>query len=134
MSASKIFITYSIVTIFSILLNIGIQALSIEIYAGHFSIEISMLMGVLVGLPLKFFLEKRLIFFFNSKSLVHDMKVFVLYVVMGVVTTLIFIFVEYVFHVLFMTGFMRYVGAGVGLAIGSLVKYHLDKYFVFKKI
>ncbi len=133
-SAFGIFILYSITTILSILLNIGIQFLWIQIYSGSFAVEISMLIGVLVALPLKYFLEKNLIFFFKARNSIHDVKIFILYSIMGIFTTFIFLCVEYIFHLLFMTDQMRYIGGVVGLILGSFVKYLLDKHFVFKKI
>jgi putative flippase GtrA len=50
---------------------------------------------------------------------------------MGLATTAIFWSVEFGFDRIFGTAHMRYVGAVIGLAIGYIVKYYLDKRFVF---
>jgi len=52
---------------------------------------------------------------------------------MGLATTLIFWGFEFSFHYFFETKEMRYLGGVIGLAIGYLTKYHLDKRFVFRK-
>ena len=104
---------------------------SIWAYKGWLYVEISILVGTVMGLPVRYFLEKRYIFAFTSGSLASDGKLFLFYSAMGVATTLIFWGTEYAFHLIFDTDVMRYVGGIVGLAIGFFVKYHLDKKYVF---
>jgi len=130
-TAIKIAVLYTLFAVLSIAINIGSQMLSIWIYKGQLSVEISILVGTAMGLPLRYFLEKRYIFNFTSKNLVHDGKLFVFYSAMGVITTLIFWGTEYAFHVIYDTDFMRYLGGIIGLSIGFYVKYQLDKKYVF---
>ena len=129
--AAKIAVSYTLFAVLSTAINIGSQMLSIWIYKGPLSIEISILIGTAMGLPLRYFLEKRYIFNFTSKSLVHDGKLFILYSAMGVITTLIFWGTEYAFHLVYDTDLMRYLGGIIGLSIGFYVKYQLDKKYVF---
>jgi len=105
--------------------------LSLRIYNGHYSIEISIFIGTIAGLPLRYYLEKRYIFAFKSEDIKHDSKLFVLYSSMGIITTFIFWGTEYLFYILFNTDFMRYTGGVIGLALGYFIKYQLDKRFVF---
>ncbi len=130
-TATKIAILYTLFAVVSTAINIGSQMLSIWVYEGPFSVEISILFGTVMGLPLRYFLEKRYIFNFTSKNLVHDGKLFVFYSAMGVITTLIFWGTEYTFHLIYDTDFMRYLGGVLGLSIGFYVKYQLDKKYVF---
>jgi len=130
-TATKIAVLYTLFAVLSTAINIGSQMLSICIYKGQLSVEISILVGTAMGLPLRYFLEKRYIFNFTSKNLVHDGKLFVFYSAMGVITTLIFWGTEYAFHVIYDTDFMRYLGGIIGLSIGFYVKYQLDKKYVF---
>jgi len=130
-TATKIAVLYTLFAVLSTAINIGSQMLSIWIYKGPLSVEISILVGTAMGLPLRYFLEKRYIFNFTSKNLVHDGKLFVFYSAMGVITTLIFWGTEYAFHVIYDTDFMRYLGGIIGLSIGFYVKYKLDKKYVF---
>ena len=130
-TATKIAVLYTLFAVLSTAINIGSQMLSIWIYKGPLSVEISILVGTVMGLPLRYFLEKRYIFNFTSKNLVHDGKLFVFYSAMGVITTLIFWGTEYAFHLIYDTDFMRYLGGVLGLSIGFYVKYQLDKKYVF---
>ena len=50
---------------------------------------------------------------------------------MGVATTAIFWGMEYTFWTIWQTDLMRETGAIIGLAIGYVTKYQLDKRFVF---
>ncbi len=128
---TKIAVLYTLFAVLSTAINIGSQMLSIWIYEGPFSVEISILVGTAMGLPLRYFLEKRYIFNFTSKNVVHDGKLFVFYSAMGVITTLIFWGTEYAFHLIYDTDFMRYLGGAIGLLVGFYVKYQLDKKYVF---
>ena len=130
-TATKITVLYTLFAVLSTAINIGSQILSIWIYEGPFSVEISILVGTAMGLPLRYFLEKRYIFNFTSKNLVHDGKLFVFYSAMGVITTLIFWGTEYAFHLIYDSDFMRYLGGVIGLSVGFYVKYQLDKKYVF---
>ena len=130
-TATKIAILYTLFAVVSTAINIGSQMLSIWVYEGPFSVEISILFGTVMGLPIRYFLEKRYIFNFTSKNLVHDGKLFIFYSAMGVITTLIFWGTEYAFHLIYDIDFMRYLGGVFGLSIGFYVKYQLDKKYVF---
>ena len=129
--ATIIAILYTLFAVLSTAINISSQMLSIWIYSGPLSVEISILIGTAMGLPLRYFLEKKYIFNFTSKCLMHDGKLFVFYSAMGVITTLIFWGTEYAFHLIYDTDFMRYLGGIIGLSIGFYVKYQLDKKYVF---
>jgi putative flippase GtrA len=131
LTAVRIAVLYMLFAVLSTVINIGSQMLSIWAYKGPSFVEISILVGTAVGLPLRYFLEKRYIFNFKSQNLKHDGKLFFFYSAMGVVTTLIFWGTEYAFHLIYDTDFMRYVGGVIGLAVGFYVKYQLDKKYVF---
>ena len=85
-----------------------------------------------MGLVVKYILDKRYIFRFRARDAAHDGKTFVLYTLMGLATTLIFWGFEFGFDHIFETKEMRYLGGIIGLAIGYLTKYHLDKRYVFR--
>ena len=130
-TAISIAVFYTIFAMFSTVINIGTQMLFILFYAGNYTVELSILAGTVVGLPPRYFLEKRYIFSFKSKSVAHDGQLFVLYSFMGVFTTAIFWGVEYAFYYVFSTDIMRYMGGVIGLSIGFYIKYQLDKKYVF---
>ncbi|WP_292992858.1 GtrA family protein [Nitrosomonas sp.] len=128
----KLAITYAILALIATAANIGAQDIVIRGYSGAFDVLVSVAVGTAVGLVVKYVLDKRYIFRFRARNVVHDGQTFALYVLMGLATTVIFWGFEFGFHYLFETKEMRYLGGIIGLAIGYLIKYHLDKRFVFR--
>jgi putative flippase GtrA len=132
-TAARIAMVYGLVSVVATVANIGTQALSIWLYRGAYAVELSVLAGTAMGFPIKYVLEKKHVFNFKADNLVHDTRLFILYGFMGVFTTAIFWGIEFAFHHTFGTDVMRYLGAAIGLTLGSYIKYHLDKRFVFKQ-
>ena len=123
---------YAIFALLSTALNLFCQYLSFALYDGFLSLYVAMFAGTLAGLVLKYILDKKYIFFHTPKSRADDGKKFFLYSLMGVFTTFIFWGFEIGFDMLFESKNAKYAGALVGLGIGYVVKYFLDKKFVFK--
>lgn len=132
MTGTKIAIMYTIFALIATAANIGAQELFVQMYFGLYAISLAILVGTAVGLVLKYALDKRYIFKYQTHTLQHNSKTFTLYTVMGLATTLIFWGFELGFDALFQTKEMRYLGGVIGLTIGYYVKYQLDKRFVFK--
>lgn len=128
----KLTLTYGIFALIATATNIAAQDLTLRVYDGAYALGLSLIVGTGVGLLVKYVLDKRYIFQFHAKNAVHDGRIFVLYSTMGLATTLIFWGFELGFHVLFQTDAMRYLGGIIGLSIGYLAKYHLDKRYVFR--
>lgn len=133
-TATRIALVYTLVSVFAIVANIGTQALSMRVYSGAYAVALSVLVGTGVGFPIKYVLEKKYVFDFKSKNLSHDTRLFIIYGFMGIFTTAVFWGIEFAFHHLFGTDAMRYLGGAIGLTIGSFIKYHLDKRYVFKQV
>ena len=131
-ASSKLAINYAIFALIATAANIGAQDLVIRTYSGAFDILASVVVGTGVGLVVKYILDKRYIFRFRARSVAHDTQTFALYTVMGLATTVIFWGFEFGFHHIFETKEMRYLGGIIGLVIGYLAKYHMDKRFVFR--
>ena len=131
-AATKLAIKYAIFALIATAANIGAQDLVIRTYSGAFDILASVAVGTGVGLVVKYALDKRYIFRFQARSVAHDTQTFALYTAMGLATTVIFWGFELGFHRIFDTKAMRYMGGVIGLAIGYLAKYHLDKRYVFR--
>jgi len=122
---------YGSFAVISIASNLAAQALDMYIDNNSYAMLLSMLVGTGVGLVTKYILDKRYIFIFKAENLAHHGKLFFLYSVMGIVTTALFWIIEYGFNWIFATELMRYIGGAIGLIMGYLIKYRLDKQFVF---
>lgn len=128
----KLAIKYAILALIATAANIGAQDIVVRAYAGAFDVLISVAVGTGAGLVVKYILDKRYIFRFRARDAVHDGQTFALYTFMGLATTAVFWGFEFSFHHLFETKPMRYLGGILGLALGYLAKYHLDKRYVFR--
>jgi len=127
----KLAVNYTIFAIIATVANIGSQDVFLRAYQAEYAITLSVLVGTLIGLVIKYVLDKKYIFRFVVKSKAHDSFTFVLYTGMGIITTLIFWGFEFGFEYLFANKWMRYTGGVIGLAIGYFIKYQLDKKYVF---
>jgi putative flippase GtrA len=128
----KLAISYAFFALVATVVNIATQELAISVYDGTFGVPLSVFFGTAVGLVVKYFLDKRYIFRFRVRNVIHSGQTFALYVLMGLATTTIFWGFEFGFHHFFASREMRYLGGVIGLAIGYIAKYHLDKHYVFK--
>jgi putative flippase GtrA len=127
----KIALIYTIFAVIATAANILSQDLSVTLYQGNYAILLSIMVGTAVGLVVKYVLDKKYIFKYQTTSIQHGSRTFYLYTLMGLATTVIFWGFEFGFQALFHSKEMRYLGGIIGLAIGYYVKYQLDKRFVF---
>ena len=131
MNLTMICFRYGAFAIIATVINLAMQRVSLSLYNDSYGIPLAILVGTIIGLIVKFYLDKRWIFYDNSATSTENSKKFGLYTLMGVATTVIFWTLEYGFWVIWQTDLMREVGAVVGLSIGYVTKYQLDKRFVF---
>jgi len=124
-------IKYTLFAAVSTLFNLLFQYLSFLLYAGFGSLYAAMFFGTLAGLIAKYILDKKFIFYHTPKDKKDDAKKFALYSLMGVFTTIIFWGTEIAFDTLSQDPKAKYLGAVIGLSIGYIIKYFLDKKFVF---
>jgi putative flippase GtrA len=128
----RLAILYALLAFIAAAANIGAQELVVRGYEGAFHVLLSVAVGTAAGLVVKYILDKRYIFRFRARDAVHDGQTFLLYTLMGLATTAIFWGFEFGFQHLYQSKEMRYLGGAIGLAIGYVAKYHLDKVFVFR--
>ena len=128
----KLAIRYAIFAAIATIANIGAQEATVQLYQGPYDILGSIFVGTGMGLVVKYVLDKRFIFRFRTQSKAHDGQTFLLYTVMGVLTTGVFWGFEVAFNEIYHSKEMRYLGGVIGLALGYLTKYQLDKRFVFR--
>lgn len=122
---------YSIFAVIATLANLATQRIVLSYDTTTFWFACAVAAGTLVGLVVKYVLDKRWIFGDTSTGMAAHTKKFTLYTVMGVVTTAIFWGTETAFWMTWKTEAMRELGAVLGLAVGYMVKYNLDRRFVF---
>lgn len=124
---------YALFAVIAMLANIGTQYVGLLVYSGEFALYLAIVFGTAVGLLVKYALDKKYIFYYFSKGVKDDFKKFVLYSIMGIATTLIFWGFELGFDAVFKIDSAKYIGAVIGLTIGCVIKFNLDKRFVFIK-
>lgn len=123
---------YSLFAILSIIINLITQWFFFHFFQGFWDIYVAMAAGTLTGLMTKYTLDRRWIFYYQPCNRHDNTAKFLLYSLMGVITTIIFWGTETAFFYLFEFSGSQYVGGGVGLTIGYTSKYFLDKRFVFR--
>lgn len=124
---------YTLFAIIATAANILAQDVSIHLYASQYAITISVCIGTGIGLIVKYFLDKRFIFRFRPQNMAHDGRTFILYTLTGIATTAVFWGTEFAFHAIYGTKNARYLGAVIGLSIGYLIKYRMDRKLVFQQ-
>ena len=119
---------YIIFAILATILNLLTQYISLKIID---FLYLAIVLRTLSGLVCKYILDKKYIFYDISNTKKDNAKKFILYSFMGVVTTFVFWGFELGFNYVFDFEFAKYLGAIIGLAIGYITKYFLDKKYVF---
>lgn len=131
MTRTTLLLRYMAFAIAATLANLGVQRLVLAVDDGAWGFAAAVFAGTLVGLVIKYLLDKRWIFNDRTTGIAGHGRKFTLYTVMGVATTAIFWGTETAFWVIWRTDLARETGAVLGLAVGYVVKYRLDRRFVF---
>jgi putative flippase GtrA len=136
-SALSIVAAYIMFCVIATVVNLGVQwvLIWISLQQGldqRQSWLIAISGGTMAGLAIKYVLDKTYIFEDRSADLGAHARKFSLYTAMGLVTTAIFWCAEAVAFMMFPTSTGMLVGGGIGLAVGYVIKYHLDRRFVFE--
>lgn len=128
----EIMILYSLFCVIATALNLLTQRLVLAVLNQTSVVFIvAMLLGTGIGLLVKYALDKNFIFI-GSGKIRPDNTQFIMYALTGVGTTTIFWSIETIFWFFGETQLYREIGAVIGLCIGYVAKYKLDKRFVFK--
>ena len=128
----KVFL-YILFAFFATFFNLLTQRLILSFNKTNLFFFIAILSGTLIGLIIKFFLDKSYIFFDKNKHFSYVGEKFRLYTIMGIFSTLIFWGTESIFWIIWRKENIRELGAIFGLTIGYILKYRLDKRYVFNK-
>ena len=131
MSLSVLVMRYACFAVIATIANLAVQRLVLTGGNSTVMFMSAVAAGTIVGLVIKYVLDKRWIFMDTATGAAAHGKKFGLYTVMGIVTTVIFWGTETAFWFVWQTDLMRETGAVIGLAVGYVVKYNLDRRFVF---
>lgn len=133
MTTAGLIIRYAGFAGIATLCNLGAQrAVFAVLPDGTARLVAALILGTGVGLVVKYLLDKRWIFFDRARALGTQARRFSLYTLTGVGTTALFWGAESLFWAIWETRQMREVGAILGLTAGYVIKYQLDKRFVFR--
>jgi putative flippase GtrA len=131
MTLQMLIVRYAFFAVVATLANLAAQRIVLSIGTSAFYFAAAVGAGTMVGLIIKYLLDKRWIFYDQGAGLKDHSQKFSLYTAMGVITTAIFWGAETAFWLIWQTDLMRELGAVIGLTIGYVVKYNLDRRFVF---
>ena len=134
MSRRTLILRYGAFAVIATLANLAVQRMVLAGAAGlspGMALALAIGAGTIAGLLIKYVLDKRWIFHDLSTGLATHGRKFALYTAMGVVTTTIFWGTETAFWLIWRSDLMREAGAVLGLTVGYVVKYNLDRRYVF---
>jgi putative flippase GtrA len=112
--------------------NLATQRLVFSVIDHDIRLGVALACGTAVGLAVKYILDKKWIFFDRVRPITAETVKFSLYTMTGIGTTLIFWGTEAAFWLIWQSQFMREVGAVLGLTVGYVIKYNLDRRFIFQ--
>lgn len=128
LSLGALVLRYGAFAAVATVVNLGFQRVVLEAVP---LLAPAMLVGTAAGLVVKYLLDKRWIFFDGTTGAAAHGRKFALYTAMGVVTTLIFWGSETAAWAIWHSEPAREAGAIAGLMVGYVVKFRLDRRFVF---
>tara|TARA_R100001377_G_scaffold42347_2_gene23891 strand:- start:2383 stop:2787 length:405 start_codon:yes stop_codon:yes gene_type:complete len=130
----SLLLLYSLFAIVAIVANVLSQEFALLFYRGEHELVVAIPVGTAVGLVVKFVLDRKYIFRADTVPLSKDGRQFIAYAATGVLTTILFWGSEIAFELLFASREARYVGAILGLSCGYILKYQLDRRYVFTRV
>ena len=122
---------YTAFAVLATLVNLGVQRVVLAYGETALFFALAVGAGTVAGLLVKYALDKRWIFYDLETGLKAHGQKFSRYTAMGLITTAIFWGMETAFWVIWKTDMMRELGAVLGLTIGYVAKYQLDRRYVF---
>lgn len=123
---------YAAFALLATLANLALQRAVFGLFGPPFAYPLALGAGTIAGLVVKYLLDRRWIFFDRKRSLGALGRQFSLYTLTGVATTAIFWTSETTFWLIFGSLRMAQLGAVLGLTAGYVIKYRLDRRFVFE--
>lgn len=113
--------------------NLVFQWPFFHIFKGEWVPYAALFVGTLIALFIKYYCDKQWIFCISASNSCNNFSCFAIYAFNGGLTTTIFWGTELIFYYMFDFSGAQYVGGALGLLIGYILKFQLDKKFVFKE-
>jgi putative flippase GtrA len=127
----KLILRYAVFAALATIANLAIQRFVLQFGETGVHLAGAIGVGTIGGLLIKYVLDKRWIFYDRETGIKNHTRKFSLYTAVGLVTTTIFWGTETAFWLIWQTEQLRELGAILGLSVGYIVKYNLDRRFVF---
>ena len=128
----RLALAYTLFAVIATAANLGTQAVAGWINPDFHSYWVALVAGTGVGLVVKYLLDKQYIFRAGHITQAAEVgRSFAQYAASGLLTTAIFWGCQTAFHHFVPLPGAKYVGGAIGLAIGYVWKYRLDKRFAF---
>lgn len=131
MTPTALVVRYGLFAAIATVANLAVQRLVLISGDGTLRYLAAVAAGTMAGLVIKYTLDKRWIFYDLGTGLAQHGTKFTLYTAVGMATTAIFWSSETLFWHFGQSVIWREVGAVLGLTIGYVIKYRLDRRFVF---
>ncbi|SDJ14869.1 GtrA family protein [Lutimaribacter saemankumensis] len=131
MTLQMLILRYAAFAVVAMIVNLATQRAILRFGETGFHFALAVGAGTVVGLVIKYALDKRWIFYDVEAGVKNHSRKFSLYTAMGLVTTAIFWGTETALWLIWQTDMMRELGAILGLSVGYVIKYNLDRRFVF---
>lgn len=128
MTGGALVLRYGAFAVLAVAVNLLVQRAVLGL---SFGLVAALVAGTAAGLVVKYLLDKTWIFGDPATGLAAHGRKFSLYSLMGLATTAIFWGAESAAWALWGTDTAREAGAIAGLTVGYVVKYRLDRRFVF---
>ncbi|APX14041.1 GtrA family protein [Tateyamaria omphalii] len=125
-------VRYAVTAVLSVLANLLAQEATVQgLPTAH--LMVSIIVGTLVGFFMKYVIDKTWTFREAYTSPKGEAQRITLSGLFSVATTLIFWSFELGFYTIWQTDFAKYLGAVIGLSIGYVLKFWLDRRHVFRE-
>ena len=130
--AAGMFVRYVLFAVVATLANLATQEVVIRL-APIAPLAVSIAAGTVAGFVLKYALDKKWVFDDSYDGHREELQKVTLYGAFSVLTTLVFWGFEVAFWTVWGTDAAKYTGAVIGLTIGYVAKFALDRTFVFRE-
>lgn len=128
MTPQTLILRYASFAVLATIANLAAQRAVLAVLPGPNAIFAAMLAGAVLGLAVKYALDRKFIF---APTRAASVREFLRYAATGGILTGIFFICEYTLWRLFESDIAREAGAVLGLVIGYCIKYQIDRTYVF---